>query len=443
MLNSTQLHQMHMTVLKPTATILGEILWFLLKASNAIAELTDSKAPKDENGFVRLSDIEPTEFRQELSGDEIHWWVFKKESNLEELKKRTEVARDAVQRLKEAAVKLQQRHSVRSYDELLSLLKLYAESHASDINTLYLYVKWLYQQDPLAPGILFTYRVWGTTRRTERWWLGKLASSLEEENPEVIRRLTEIMLGLYRTRPYGLYTWQSVYQEYQMELSESYSEEETTYIRPSARDVLVRTAYESFGEFTVPFEFIRNSLNNILVDIEKHRSQTALMRSDSFWRRVIAKALKPGKSEEQLWELKTTLNMWHIKAAKEKDKAEVEFAEDVASLANARGGILIVGVSNTPAKIEGIGNQLEIEHRLKYTRLVLGERVKYANDIFHFHQVSIDDGNGNLRYCLVIVIAQARNVVEVKGEDGRYSYPIRLETGVERVARDEIAEKKM
>ena len=167
------------------------------------------------------------------------------------------------------------------------------------------------------------------------------------------------------------------------------------------------------------------------------------MRSDSFWRQFIARALQSGKSEQQLWELKTTLNMWHIKPAQEKNRAEVEFAEDAASLANARGGILIVGVSNTPAKIEGIGSLLEIERRLSYTRQVLAERVKYANDIFYLHQVNVDDGNGNLKCCLVIVVAQARNVVAVRGEDGRYSYPIRRETGLERGDLDKIAAQKL
>jgi len=43
----------------------------------------------------------------------------------------------------------------------------------------------------------------------------------------------------------------------------------------------------------------------------------------------------------------------------------------------------------------------------------------------------------------VIVVAQAHNVVAVRGEDNRYSYPIRRETGIERADRDEIAMQKL
>jgi hypothetical protein len=444
MKNSKQSFQFHNTLITSNSTKLGEILWLLLNASHNIKQLTEPKTPKNENGFAALSKVEATEFQKEFSGDEIHWWVFKKEVNLDELKQYTELTCDAVQRLKEAAVNLRSRYKIRSYDELLSILNEYVESYSNEIDTLHKYVKWLYQRDPLTPSILFTYRVWGSTRRMERWWSGKLASNFDNENAEAIQKLIEIVFGLYKSGSYNLYTWESVYREIEMELAQNNSQlEGDRQLDPPVLDVLFRTAYETLSEFAIFFEFIRNSLNNILVDIDKQRNQTSIIKSDNFWRAFTLKALASGKSEQQLWDFKKTLDMWHIKIDKEKSKAEISFAEDVASFANAQGGVLIIGVSNLPVKITGIGEQVEIEHKLKYTRQVISERINYRRDIFHFQEVAIDDGNGNLMHCLVIVIAQAQNVVEVKGEAGRYSYPVRLETGLERVARDEIAIAKL
>jgi len=381
MLSTAQLHNKHTTVVSPTSAKLGEILWFLLKASTTIEELCDPKPPKNENGLAKLSDIEPTEFQKELSGDEIHWWVFKKEDNLDDLGERTNTAHSAVQRLKEDAAKLQSRFQVRSYDELLSLLREFTESHSAEVETLHQYVTWLNQRDPLAPSILFTFRVWGATRRTERQWSGQLASGLESERPEVTRRLTEIVLGLFNSL-HRKYTMESVYQEVEMEMAESGYGDEGGVVKPSVSDVVIRTAYEVLGELAAFFEFTRNSLNNILVDIEKQKSQASLMRSDSFWRQFISKTLQPGKSEQQLWDFKSTLKMWHIKATREKDLAEVEFVEDIASFANSSGGVLLIGISNTPVKIDGIGTGVEIERRLNYTRQVLAKKNQVCRGYF-------------------------------------------------------------
>jgi predicted HTH transcriptional regulator len=126
----------------------------------------------------------------------------------------------------------------------------------------------------------------------------------------------------------------------------------------------------------------------------------------------------------------------------EKSKAKVEFAEDVAAFANSKGGALIIGASNTPVEIDGIGNKLEAEGRLKNTPQVLDERVQYSNDVFYFKPVIIKDKNGDDKLCLVIVIVQNKEVVAVKCEYNRYSYPVRKETGLDRISCKEVAKQK-
>jgi hypothetical protein len=60
---------------------LGEIHWYLLKASTLMnAKIHEPNTYK------------PTEFGNEVGRDEINWWVFKKEENVDELRQRTEQA---------------------------------------------------------------------------------------------------------------------------------------------------------------------------------------------------------------------------------------------------------------------------------------------------------------------------------------------------------------
>ena len=95
----------------------------------------------------------------------INRWVFKKEADIEALRKRTESALKAVQVLKQAAVTLQNQ-SPRTYIGLLATLRQFAEDHSQEIEALHKYVCWLpcAKITVMAPHILFTYRVWGSTR---------------------------------------------------------------------------------------------------------------------------------------------------------------------------------------------------------------------------------------------------------------------------------------
>ena len=52
------------------------------------------------------------------------------------------------------------------------------------------------------------------------------------------------------------------------------------------------------------------------------------------------------------------------------------------------------------------------------------------------------DEAGNHRNCLVIVIAQTKGVISVKDNIGKFSCPIRLETGLSRRDYDELAKSK-
>jgi hypothetical protein len=63
----------------------------------------------------------------------------------------------------------------------------------AEIQTICQYVLWLNARDRLAPSILFTYRVWGTIKRGDRW------AHVDEEDvltPDMKLALAEYVLGL-------------------------------------------------------------------------------------------------------------------------------------------------------------------------------------------------------------------------------------------------------
>ena len=126
--------KVHEVLFSDTTLKLGEIHWTLLKS----AEVMDSKRWKVNKGPIG-STQELTEFGKEVGMDEIHWWIFEKETEVDELLARSKSALESAQVLKNAAAKLKN-HEPDSYEELLLTLRKFAEQHRALIDALYDYV---------------------------------------------------------------------------------------------------------------------------------------------------------------------------------------------------------------------------------------------------------------------------------------------------------------
>jgi predicted HTH transcriptional regulator len=60
-------------------------------------------------------------------------------------------------------------------------------------------------------------------------------------------------------------------------------------------------------------------------------------------------------------------------------RSKAAFSEDVSSFANARGGVLVKGVTDN-REIVGIGSGHELENKLKFAGDVLSEQLDYPRD---------------------------------------------------------------
>ena len=427
----------------PETLRLGEFHWYLLKADRLMAEQTFERYEGDD---ARPNLHKRTEFGKEVGPDEIHWWVFRREQEIGKLEESTRRALGAAQRLKLAADCLRTNRP-KSYGELLDSLRRFAELHTADIDKLVGYVQWLSDRDILAPKILYTYRVWGSTRMGERW-ASVNSRTAGEEDPRKIQQLAEIVLGLSSGR--GLTHFETacyeVHEEIWNSMIESQAESEgtaETVVEIPMDRVIPRAAQMIFEDCAIYFAEVRDSLRNILLDAEKFVEQQDVLTSDKFWRAFVGTAIRTQKCETQLWDFKQTLPMWHMESGPEREKAKLAFAEDVASFANADGGVLLIGVSNSRAVV-GLGqDSREVENRLKSASDAIARHVEYCRDLVRFRQVVVPDERGAGNVCLIVIVAQSCEVVGVHDGQGQYTYPIRRETGLARESSKEIITRKM
>jgi len=207
----------------------------------------------------------------------------------------------------------------------------------------------------------------------------------------------------------------------------------------SKKTLLAQTSHQVFDEIATYFEFIRNSLRNIVLETEKYNDQARLLYNESFWSRFVTKAMAGNRVETQLWDFKNTLEMWQCKEEK-KQEFEVAFSEQVSSYANSSGGALIIGITNEPPrKVVGIQ---DLENKMKFTKLVLDRCTDGNAGFVHFQQIRLKDESDQERDCLIIAIAQTKKVIQVKDQNGRFSCPTRQATGLHRSEHDEVLQSK-
>jgi hypothetical protein len=293
----------HDDLFSPAALQLAVIHWHLLKSDALMSSLTIEEESVEGSRFKRHV---RTTFGKEVGADEIKWWVVKRERNLEELLARSRAALAAVEVLKSRSRELQDLPPHRdSYGQIVATLRRFVDSNADHITTVRDYVGWLHSKDPLAPSMLFTYRVWGSTKRSDRM-IDLQADTAESESAATMRQLTETVVGLRSQM--GL-AYERLWMDRAYDLAEAAAESGASWEVPED-ELLQMTAWRAFRECADYFGETRDSLRNIILDIEEFQRQRNVLHDDRFWRRFVERAVG-SPTETGLWDFKETLPMWH------------------------------------------------------------------------------------------------------------------------------------
>jgi len=428
------------SILTAAASMLGELHWYLLKSSKLMRDERDRIWEEVSHG-IRIERCEPTDFGREVGRDEIDWWINRREQNTPELGERTGQAMAAAQILRTKAIALRGFEPT-SYDDLMMKFQSFVENCRAEVASLYEYVVWLDRKSVLAPEILFTYKVWGSTRMADRRIdINFALSTPKEEDPNIILRLTEIVLGL--SDSHSSTVWRAE-MDLLGEAYESGAEddgEEPVQI-PTDR-ILRRTANHAIEECIIYFSELRDSLRDIVIHVGKREDTGNISNSDAFWRSFISKVTVKGRTEHELWDLKETLTMWHAANADGRAQAKVTTAEDIAAFANADGGCLLVGIRDDKT-IAGIGDtERDRENRVKTLNDALAEFIQYPRQIWKVHQLLVNGVDGKEQLCLVVIVARACEPVGVKSANGSYTFPVRHGTGIARENPEKLREARI
>ncbi len=411
---------------------LGVLLWFLIHSDAAMSNLKSTRVRVNPDGGLAIYRDEWTAFGHEVGRDEIDWWINRKETNLAEFSKQAALALQSVQALKESSQALK-KIDVERYEELIEQIKTFAVKQSEHIAAVLEFVGWLHSRDPLAPSILFTYKVWGSTRMADRIApLTQSANSPSEETSEVMERLVETAWG-FQSR--GLYTYVHAAFDIAADFYDDPSKQDLPL--PAAR-VVRRTAREVTDECATFFEFLRNSLRDIEKELEERSTRESRITSELFWRSFIERARKSAKAESLTWDFKETISFWHAVNGDARRIEKTKFASDIASFANAEGGCLIVGLTDG-RKVVGVSDDpREIENRLTSTHQAIRDHFRYPRDICRIVQVSVLDDNGAEQICFVIAVPKACEPAASTDGQGSYTYPQRTGAGTIKADKDQL-----
>lgn len=372
------------------------------------------------SGLIRFESLEPTSFGREVGGDVPRWWVFAREPNVRDLWNDTKLTFPSSQALVRAAARLL-REPTPAYDHIIRQLAEFLRRHASEIEALLGYADCLAAKHELAPAILFSYAVWGSTKRAHR--------SLEEcseKNRDRVRLAGELAIGVQsRLAPTLFWEW--------LDLSSS---EDCAAVSAARLLNVVRVCIRE--NVITYFTELRDSLRHIDTLCQEFFQRENIYADDRFVRGLLKK-ISGQKSavESDLWDIKKTLEMWSAPQA-QREAAAIKLSEDVAAFANNRGGILLIGVTNDTHTIVGVADP---ENRIKQIERVLRKYTDPQADFVRVRAVSLDDA-GVTKTCVVIVVGQTEVPIGVRQRNNNYSYPLRVGPGIERVSRERIAVAK-
>jgi Putative DNA-binding domain len=372
----------------------------------------------------KFKTLELTEFGRKAGGDSPRWWVLTQDPDVAALWNDTKIAYLAAQKLVNQSKRIGRRN-VSNYGEFIDQLVVFLTQNDRELRVLESYARGLASKNELAPAILFSYSVWGSTRRSDRTLDGQ---QYDSENAR-LQLAGELALGL-RHR-----TWPTLYRVWLHALDDAgESADPEDYLSVPMDELFRRAEYDMTRALVEYFTEVRDSLRHIDLLCQEVQHREHIYADDTFVTRLINKiAADPALVESELWDVKEALDMWSC-PREQRAAASVVFVEDVAAFANNRGGVLILGITNTTHSIVGIS---DAENRLKHLETTLRSRIDTSTDFVRARAVPV-----GARTCIIIVVGQTADPVGVKQVNNTYTYPVRVGPGIERLSRSDVYRRK-
>jgi hypothetical protein len=306
----------------------------------------------------------------------------------------------------------------------LNDLRLLVEEKRTEVNRFFEFIARLSQLDDLAPCLLFSHHPWSCSELSDR------SFTIRKDNDEfALHTCIEIVFGLAEIcHPIGPIPI----------LASEHSDEESAWShsvdpevwgnRPSPitfLSVFPQAQRRILKEFATYFQKIRDSAEIVINEIS-NLNIGELLTNDVFLNLFLTKALPPHVQENTVWDFKETYETWLNSGV---EQLKVKMACDVAAFANNRGGLLLIGISNN-REIEGLNG---IEAKKLQTQEILKFYLVNGSELVMFHSIKTMGKNGTPAECLVIIIPQTKDVIDVKKSLGTKETvcPFRISSGID------------
>lgn len=388
---------------------LGQIHCMILVADNTYEKRAGLQKNKTNEEFD-FSPIELTLFGKETAGNFIKWWVRRNITNLGQISKKIEEIMPYLDNLKRASLKMNQDSSVGKYKNLIDELRDFVEKHGDDIDALYDFVFWLNELGELSPCVLFTHPPWSTTQLSDRYL------RIDKCNEPHVQKSTEIVFGLWsRDRP----TLASIRSDMESEWAQSVDPEYAGECTITYETAFHRASRKILNEFALYFQKIRDSVELVQSEVLSF-SKEDILKNEEFLKLFISKVLPKHRLECKFWDFKKTIPAWHNMKATE---LKSNFASDIASFANSKGGLLVIGINND-REIIGVDDS---EKRIQDSRVIIEKYIGGRIGSIELSTLSLHDHHGKSVNCVIIIIPQTKEVMGVKETPtGRkYLFPLR------------------
>lgn len=190
--------------------------------------------------------------------------------------------------------------------------------------------------------------------------------------------------------------------------------------------------------YKVPIEDFPEIYKEMEIILDEYEQDQLIFYNDIFWDSFIKKAMN--REEDQLWDFKQYYEMWKAPNLTVKEKRKIEFCEEITAFANAKGGVIIIGITDKiPRKIVGLE---KIEEKKNSIPSILNKFTNLKLTTCIMRDILIQAENNEERRLLAIIIPQTKKVSHVKGLDQKFSYPIRVGAGLNKLDYDKILELK-